>query len=380
MRNVGSSGEYRLEDQLGSGAFSSVRLARHVETQLPVAVKIIPKTRRLSESQSASILQEVAFLKQANHPNIISFTDFFEDQSNYYIVMELAPNGSLMEALSAHRIFSEATARRHLCQIISALQYLHNNLQLVHRDLKCENVLLDAKSNVKLADFGLSHSLTTLMETSCGTPAYAAPEVINGGECTEKIDIWSAGIVLYTMLAGKLPFDALNIESLTKEILYGDPVFPEHFSPDLIDLLMKMLCKSPEERISIAEILVHPFLANESVRLPDEQAIHNITMERLEELGISQTAETVNTPAYRIVRCNVWASVGTGLPALFASKGVKRRRGSALADEGNPLENVVRPLPLAPRVPRLANFKGGGGRRPIWRNSTDIQLVPARNV
>jgi serine/threonine protein kinase len=176
---------------------------------------------------------------------------------------------------------SEDQARRYFTQLLTVLEYLHSEQKVAHRDLKCENVLLDRYNNIRLIDFGLSNQFTDLnpqLRTACGSPAYAAPEMIQGNTYTYTADIWSAGILLFALVAGYLPFDDDRASGVLQKVVHSEVGYPAFISPQLRDLLQKMICKDPEERITLDMIKAHPWFSQSQYHLlkdvihPESQA------------------------------------------------------------------------------------------------------------
>jgi serine/threonine protein kinase len=178
--------------------------------------------------------------------------------------MEFAENGNLLDYVNNNGRLSEDQARRYFAQLISVLEYLHRELKVAHRDLKCENVLLDRYNNIRVIDFGLSNQFTDInprLSTACGSPAYAAPEMVRGNTYTVMADIWSLGVLLFAICSGYLPFDDENIQKLLQKIVYYEVRYPKFLSPQLVDLLQKMMCKDPERRITLDGIKSHPWFS-----------------------------------------------------------------------------------------------------------------------
>ncbi len=172
-------------------------------------------------------------MKVLRHPYLIHLHEIYEDQKQIYFVIEDVENGELFDLIVKNRKLPENEACRIYFQLAEALEYIHL-IKIVHRDLKPENVLLDKNFNIKLIDFGLSNIYTSNenLQTACGSPCYAAPEMILGEKYSAyKVDIWSSGVVLYTMLTGHLPFDAPQIQKLYSKIISGTYVIPEYLSP-----------------------------------------------------------------------------------------------------------------------------------------------------
>ena len=197
-------GPYILDRTLGEGTTSKVKLAFHKETKQKVAIKIISKTLFLqNEELQVKVRREIALMKLVQHPNIMKLIDVLESQRHLYIILEYEEKGELFDYLVANKHFSEEMAMEIFRQIVMGVQYLHS-LGICHRDLKPENILLDNSYRVKLADFGFATWVRENMQTdtSCGSPHYAAPEIVRGQPYDGKIaDIWSLGVILFALLA-----------------------------------------------------------------------------------------------------------------------------------------------------------------------------------
>nr|XP_020639579.1 serine/threonine-protein kinase SIK1 isoform X1 [Pogona vitticeps] len=254
-------GFYDIEKTLGKGNFAVVKLARHRVTKTQVAIKIIDKTR-LDPSNLKKIYREVQIMKLLNHPHIIKLYQVMETKDMLYIVTEFAKNGEMFEHLTSHGHLSESEARKKFWQILSAVEYCHSH-HIVHRDLKTENLLLDANMNIKLADFGFGNFYKSgePLSTWCGSPPYAAPEVFEGKEYEgPHLDIWSLGVVLYVLVCGSLPFDGPNLPSLRQRVLEGRFRIPYFMSQDCETLIRRMLVVDPTKRITIAQIKQHKWM------------------------------------------------------------------------------------------------------------------------
>jgi serine/threonine protein kinase len=203
-------------------------------------------------------------MKQMEHPFIAELFEVLEDSLAYYLVMEYVEHGNMLEYVNSHIRLDEDRARRYFCQLISALHYLHHSKFVAHRDLKAENVLLDRNDNIRLIDFGLSNVFTPRapqLMTACGSPAYAAPEMIQGFPYTKAADMWSVGILLYAMVAGELPFDDDDVQELLRKVISTDVQYPSVMSRSLVDLLRRLLTKNPEMRITIDRLKEHPWVS-----------------------------------------------------------------------------------------------------------------------
>lgn len=278
---------------LGKGAFAIVKSAVHIPTKETVAIKIIPKSLIRENPQLIMQLnREVQALTQCDHPFIVKFFDFFEDKHFFYIVQEYVNHGTLLESVNARGHLTEKQCRKYFCQILSAICYLHNK-NILHRDLKAENILLDSGDNIRLVDFGLCKTFEQnedkYTSTLCGSFTYAAPEIIQGKKYSLSADVWALGVLLYAISNCQLPWEDENNKKLCQKIMYTEPNYPSSFSPSLIDLLSKMLKKNPEERITIKEIQCHPWVAQNSCIPNALQQFNNIEiLNKLESLGFSK--------------------------------------------------------------------------------------------
>ncbi|CBL43447.1 Serine/threonine-protein kinase par-1 [Caenorhabditis elegans] len=249
-------GKYKLLKTIGKGNFAKVKLAKHVITGHEVAIKIIDKTA-LNPSSLQKLFREVKIMKQLDHPNIVKLYQVMETEQTLYLVLEYASGGEVFDYLVAHGRMKEKEARAKFRQIVSAVQYLHSK-NIIHRDLKAENLLLDQDMNIKIADFGFSNtfSLGNKLDTFCGSPPYAAPELFSGKKYDgPEVDVWSLGVILYTLVSGSLPFDGQNLKELRERVLRGKYRIPFYMSTDCENLLKKFLVINPQRRSSLDNIM-----------------------------------------------------------------------------------------------------------------------------
>ncbi|XP_029611103.1 MAP/microtubule affinity-regulating kinase 3 isoform X4 [Salmo trutta] len=249
-------GNYRLLKTIGKGNFAKVKLARHILTGREVAIKIIDKTQ-LNPTSLQKLFREVRIMKILNHPNIVKLFEVIETEKTLYLVMEYASGGEVFDYLVAHGRMKEKEARAKFRQIVSAVQYCHQK-NIVHRDLKAENLLLDADMNIKIADFGFSNEFTmgSKLDTFCGSPPYAAPELFQGKKYDgPEVDVWSLGVILYTLVSGSLPFDGQNLKELRERVLRGKYRIPFYMSTDCENLLKRFLVLNPSKRGTLEQIM-----------------------------------------------------------------------------------------------------------------------------
>jgi len=259
--NKRSIGQYILGRTLGEGTFGKVRVATHILTGEKVAIKILEKDRVTDVSDVERVAREIHILKIVRHPNLIQLYEIVETTKQLYLVTEYATGGELYEYIVANTKLKETEACRIFQQIISGVEYIHK-LHIVHRDLKPENLMLDTNKNVKLGDFGLSNTYNQdeKLKTACGSPCYAAPEMIAGKKYNGlQVDIWSAGVVLFALLCGHLPFEDPNTSNLYKKILNGDYTVPKYLSDEAKEMVKGILNINAQKRFTIDEIKNHPW-------------------------------------------------------------------------------------------------------------------------
>ncbi|XP_061296384.1 serine/threonine-protein kinase SIK3 isoform X3 [Bos javanicus] len=254
-------GYYEIDRTIGKGNFAVVKRATHLVTKAKVAIKIIDKTQ-LDEENLKKIFREVQIMKMLCHPHIIRLYQVMETERMIYLVTEYASGGEIFDHLVAHGRMAEKEARRKFKQIVAAVYFCHCR-NIVHRDLKAENLLLDANLNIKIADFGFSNLFTPgqLLKTWCGSPPYAAPELFEGKEYDgPKVDIWSLGVVLYVLVCGALPFDGSTLQNLRARVLSGKFRIPFFMSTECEHLIRHMLVLDPNKRLSMEQICKHKWM------------------------------------------------------------------------------------------------------------------------
>ncbi|KAI8802294.1 kinase-like domain-containing protein [Cladochytrium replicatum] len=262
-------GPYVLGKTLGAGTTGLVKLAVHAETNQKVAIKIVKKDTSThmdsDNSFNMKLEREITIMKLIQHPHIMQLYDVYETPTELFLVLEHIEGGELFDHLVKKGRLSEPEALQFFQQIIFGMEFVHRHM-IIHRDLKPENLLLDKNMNIKIADFGMARMQLQgkMLDTSCGSPHYASPEVIRGipydGPAT---DIWSCGVILYALMAGHLPFDDENTVRLLAKIKAGFFVMPQHISPLAKDLVSKMLVIDPKRRITMDKIMSHPWFTSQ---------------------------------------------------------------------------------------------------------------------
>ncbi|KAM4016183.1 serine/threonine-protein kinase BRSK2-like isoform 4-T4 [Anomaloglossus baeobatrachus] len=280
-------GPYRLEKTLGKGQTGLVKLGVHCITGQKVAIKIVNR-EKLSESVLMKVEREIAILKLIEHPHVLKLHDVYENKKYLYLVLEHVSGGELFDYLVKKGRLTPKEARKFFRQIISALDFCHS-YSICHRDLKPENLLLDEKNNIRIADFGMASLQVgdSLLETSCGSPHYACPEVIKGEKYDgRRADVWSCGVILFALLVGALPFDDDNLRQLLEKVKRGVFHMPHFIPPDCQNLLRGMIEVEPEKRLSLDQIQKHSwYLGGKNEPEPEQPTPRKVSIRRIHSVS-----------------------------------------------------------------------------------------------
>lgn len=344
---------YKIMEKLGEGAFSKVYKGVNIETGENVAVKVIQKYQ-LDEKQRASVLKEVALMRKLDHPNIVKFLDFIENDQFYYIVQELLEGGELFNQIVKYTYFSEDLARHVIIQVAEALLYLHESAGIVHRDLKPENIFFcpipiipshsrklrrsddpntklsegEFRMNyggggiglVKIGDFGLSKQLiaNNSLKTPCGTIGYTAPEIVKDMKYSKQVDMWALGCVLYILLCGFPPFFNDNIEELTNKVARGDYEFLspwwDEISSGAKRCVSKLLTVDPNDRYTITEFLNDPWIMD-FLKRSNESRQQETIKEQEQTASMETSRDSIMSDTTKSVQSSVVESF-TEIPPL----------------------------------------------------------------
>lgn len=392
-------GPFTFKEKLGEGGFAVTYRAEHNVTRTSVAIKCISIEQVKSANLENRLIREISILKQLKHPLIATLFNTYQDENYYYLVMEYVENGNLRDYINSNGRLMEAVAKRYFMQLISVLDYLHNSKQIAHRDIKPENILLDRYYNIRIIDFGLSNYFSDAspqFNTHCGTPQYIAPEVAKGESYTKSADIWSAGIVLYTMVCGELPFDDSDTEKMLNAIISQQPYIKLPLSNPFKDLIFKLLAKDPSERITIEHIKESTWFSPTEYSAIDEYAKNQIKatsscetsasmLERMKTLGFD-TAElkremlegniTDLTMAYAMLQKD---------RALLDIRSAMRPRQGIRTSTPQPLALLAgntraRSLPCQQQSPLVPLVNAKGIQAPLRRPETLVsaKFVPPR--
>ncbi|XP_037266253.1 NUAK family SNF1-like kinase 2 [Falco rusticolus] len=341
---------YEFLETLGKGTYGKVKKARERSGKL-VAIKSIRKDKIKDEQDLVHIRREIEIMSSLNHPHIIAVHEVFENSSKIVIVMEYASKGDLYDYISERQRLTEQEARHFFRQVVSAVYYCHKN-GVVHRDLKLENILLDTNGNIKIADFGLSniYQQDKLLQTYCGSPLYASPEIINGRPYKgPEVDSWSLGVLLYILVHGTMPFDGHDYKTLVKQITSGDYREPTKLS-DACGLIRWMLMVNPERRATIEDIATH-WWVNWGYKVP----IGEQELLRESESPLATVAEWLRRSSRPLLENS--SKVRCFLKQHIPGVALERQRSLKKSKKENDVSHALQEVALAPENPSKSILK-----------------------
>lgn len=252
--------DFEIGKPLGRGKFGSVYLAREKKTKYIVAVKVLKKSQLLKAGVEHQLRREIEIQSHLRHRNILRMYGYFYDSKRIYLILEYSPGGELYKELTKKGRFNEKLSAKYISDLSCALVYCHKK-HIIHRDIKPENLLVGFKGEIKIADFGWSvHAPSSRRNTMCGTLDYLPPEMVEGKEHDEQVDVWSLGVLLYEFLVGSPPFEAEGHNATYRRIQRVDLKFPRGLSEDAMDLIRKLLQKDPCKRLPLESIPSHPWI------------------------------------------------------------------------------------------------------------------------
>lgn len=345
-------GKYKLLKTIGKGNFAKVKLAKHMPTGQEVAIKIIDKTQ-LNPGSLQKLFREVRIMKYLDHPNIVKLFEVIETEKTLYLVMEYANGGEVFDYLVAHGRMKEKEARVKFRQIVSAVQYCHQK-HVIHRDLKAENLLLDSNMNIKIADFGFSNEFTpgSKLDTFCGSPPYAAPELFQGKKYDgPEVDVWSLGVILYTLVSGSLPFDGNNLKELRERVLRGKYRIPFYMSTDCENLLKKFLVLNPSKRANLEGIMKDKWMNigyEEDELLPYSEPDPNlddpIRIQKMLQMGftLKEIQESLSENRYDEV-CATYMLLAREVDKIVSTNGLTMANSFSALPSANGVEDHSQP-------------------------------------
>ncbi|CAI5683239.1 hormonally up-regulated neu tumor-associated kinase homolog A isoform X1 [Oreochromis niloticus] len=319
-------GSYLVGKMINKGSFAKVMEGLHISTGEKVAIKVIDKKKARQDSYvQKNMKREPRIHQMVRHPHIVVLLETLETENSYYMVMELCAGGDLMDRICERKRLEEREVRRYTRQILSAVEHLHKH-GIVHRDLKIENFLLDEHNNIKIVDFGLSNTLKAdslsleLLSTQCGSPAYAAPELLAHRKYGPKVDVWSVGVSMFAMLTGTLPFtvEPFNIKQLHQKMVNGEiSSIPSDISKGAVSFVLSLLEPDPAKRPSVRAAMEERWI-NEGF---SKKALHTLSHEnRLSPEDLNSTVLEYMTETLGYSLSEIMHTVTTNRPsALMAS-------------------------------------------------------------
>lgn len=257
-----SQKKYIILRTLGEGNFGKVKEALHVQSGEKMAIKILEKERMKTSEDMMRVRREAEILMQIQHPNIIELYEVLETSKYFFFMMEVVERGELSEYIEQKYRLTELNSSLIFQQILNAIEHMHSR-GITHRDIKPSNILIDYSQTIKLIDFGLGtiYSPNQKLQTSCGSPCYAPPEIIDADDYEPlDVDLWSAGVSLFCMATGELPFYHSDKQELFQIIRQCKYTLPKFLSADLADLFSKLFVSDPKKRISLEGLKTHPWV------------------------------------------------------------------------------------------------------------------------
>jgi len=294
---------YILGHKIGEGSYSEVFHAKIVGGVGDFACKVVSKQKLTEEKVLPLFESEIVVHRQMNHKNVVKLLDFFEDSSNYYMILEYCSNGDLLHWILSEKYIIESISKVYFKQIAESVMYMHEN-KIVHRDLKPENILICEDSSIKISDFGFSMVMIKEepLTSHCGSLCYSSPECINGQPYDGfKSDIWGLGVILYTMLTGKLPWTKNDVKGIAKQITNGDFKCPSYITPLCQDLLFKMMNIDQNTRFSIFEVIKHPWLSSCVTISKNVSSPNSVSLKKVENILFNKENDillSINEPNF----------------------------------------------------------------------------------
>ncbi|KAK9741496.1 hypothetical protein RND81_03G110300 [Saponaria officinalis] len=375
-------GKYILGRVLGRGTFAKVYLARSLKDNKSVAIKVIDKLKT-DPAIYPRIVGEVAAMRRLDHPNVLKIHEVMASKSKIYLVMELAKGGDLFGKLSrrADHRFPEPLARRYFQQLVSALGYCHRN-GVAHRDVKPQNILLDDEGMIKVCDFGLSAVAESpkksehLLRTACGTPAFAAPEIVGRSRVGYdgcKADAWSCGVILFVLLTGYLPFDDANLVIMYRKMHKKEFRFPTWVSKPARGLITRLLDPNPNTRLSIEEITKDGWFKNQGLVYPRSVSLGDMASleEKKHKKNDTNSEEKSSMNAFEIITMSSGLNL-SGMFEMVDGKVRREKRFTSRESKAVVVEKVVEVgVKLGYEVEKRENGSGSGlgsgfGLSSVW--------------
>ncbi|CAM9366787.1 unnamed protein product [Ectocarpus fasciculatus] len=252
--------DFEIGRRLGQGKFGRVYLAREKTSGYVTAIKVLQKKQLSKSGVEHQLRREIEIQSHLRHRNILRMLGFFYDHKRIYLILELASGGELYNSLVEAGCFGERRAAHYVKEVADALSYCHSK-HVIHRDIKPENLLVGHNGELKIADFGWSvHAPSNRRQTFCGTLDYLPPEMVEGKEHNEAVDIWALGVLMYELLVGNPPFDAQGHSATYRRIINVDLRYPSHVTPEARDLIGRLIRKKPSDRLPLERVPQHPWI------------------------------------------------------------------------------------------------------------------------
>ena len=294
MDSVPSSiNQYNVDSVIGHGSFSSVYKVFDIEKKQIFAMKVFPKSNLEDEGDQQRFQREINAMAFMKHDNLVQLHDFFWDENNFYMIMDFCQEGELFDYIVDHDKLSEPVAAYVFRQIVEATAFCHS-YGVAHRDLKPENVLIDKFPHVKVSDFGLCGFISDskLMKTFCGSPCYCAPECLCRIQYDGRLaDVWSLGVILYSMVTGEHPWVISNTNLMLRQILKGKYDIPSYLSPECRDLINGMLQLNTSERMTLDRVAKHPWFKNANSIPQGKYLPPDLSLPPLQPISLQELSE-----------------------------------------------------------------------------------------
>ncbi|KAI8922335.1 kinase-like domain-containing protein [Powellomyces hirtus] len=382
-------GNYDYVRTIGEGSFAKVKLAIHRLTDEKVAIKVIDKDALPDTYSLTHLHREAQIMRMLDHPNIVQLIEVMETKRQLHLVLEYASGGEVLDYIVAHQRLKESEARKFFHEVVSALKYCHER-NIVHRDLKAENLLLDSEMHIKISDFGLSNIFDRgkQLSTCCGSPVYSAPELIEGRKYVgPEVDSWSLGVNLYAMVVGDLPFAEKELKKLYERILSGRYHVPSYVSPECKDLISKLLVLDPAKRYTSAQVLEHPWMLPMSpsrslawedniAAATDPLSRNNVRPQKIPELDLEilQYMETLNY-APDVARQDILSGKFNQAAGTYYLLALKKRKVALAKKQNGPHTN-----PNEPDATKSKQEKSARAAEDLTSDELAIVLIKAERT